>query len=141
MQTSQARKNDEMLENQEKMNDLMRTSLAQRDAEMRENQDKMTKSIEALLASLMPSDTPPPGTPPKPPPPAPDQQSPTGVAEDIDEDDDNMFTCVGALMSKPPPIVRREFTGDGRAVAAQVELVLGAVPFLKLVKSPCDVVR
>ena len=36
MQTSQARKNDEMLEKQEKMNDLMRTSLAQRDAEMRE---------------------------------------------------------------------------------------------------------
>ena len=35
MQASQAQKNDEMLEKQEKLNDMMWTSLAQRDAEMR----------------------------------------------------------------------------------------------------------
>ena len=76
----------------------------------------------------MPSDTPHPGTPSKPPPPEPDQQSPTGVEKAIDEDDDNdaMFTCVDALTRSPPSIVRKEFTGDSRAVVAQVRPVLGA---------------
>ena len=78
--------------------------------------------------SLMPSDTLPPATPPKRPPLDPDQQSPTGVAEATDEDSafDDMFTCVDALTKPHPSIVRKEFTGDSRAVAAQVGLVLGA---------------
>ena len=91
------------------------------------SQEKMNKAPGTPMAALM-RGTPPPATPPKRPTPEPDQRSPTGVGEMLDEDDatDAMFTCVDDPTRPPPSITRKDFTGDPRALIAQVGLVINA---------------